>query len=134
MDTSQSTQQTPIALIGKIFTSNLQNKWAEVVIYQADTITFVGSLADAQQHLTPSTKIVKIPEDHLILPGFIDTHMHPLAGGLQLLQCPLEVCSSLKQIQDRLSPFTGKSSKKSEISAKIIFFVQSFFQFRFFLF
>ena len=28
--------------------------------------------------------------------------MHPLAGGLQLLQCPLEICSSLKQIQDKL--------------------------------
>jgi len=28
--------------------------------------------------------------------------MHPLAGGLQLLQCPLEICSSLQQIQNKL--------------------------------
>jgi len=104
MDSKDSKSHNPqkVALFGKIFTSNVQDKWAEALIYEKDLIVYVGNRAGSQQFITDSTTIIELDKDNLVLPGFIDTHMHYLQGGLQLTSHSIEACCSVKELQQQI--------------------------------
>ena len=64
----------------RVYTLDEQVPWADTVVVQDDTIIYVGDAAGAERFLDDSTEVRHL-EGQLLLPGFIDTHVHPLAGG-----------------------------------------------------
>lgn len=54
--------------------------WAEAVAVRGDAIVFVGDAAGAGTFIGPGTMEHDLG-GRLLLPGFIDTHVHPVAGG-----------------------------------------------------
>lgn len=75
-------------LNGKVYTVDEQQVWAEAVAVKNEKIHFVGNNEAATAFAGKNTKIINL-DGKMLLPGFIDTHMHPgavlsLPSGLEL--------------------------------------------------
>ena len=73
---------TDYALInGKIYTVNKDQPWAEAVAIAGDTITYVGGASGLKHHIGLATEVIDL-DGKMVLPGFVEGHMHPVAGGM----------------------------------------------------
>jgi predicted amidohydrolase YtcJ len=61
----------------RIYTAGPQQGMAEALAVQDGKIVFVGSAADAASWIGPQTKVEHLA-GKLVLPGLIDSHIHPL--------------------------------------------------------
>lgn len=64
----------------RAYTLDAERPWAEAVAVRDDRIVYVGDAAGAAQFKGPDTRIYD-GAGKMLLPGFIDAHMHPVAGG-----------------------------------------------------
>lgn len=74
---------------GKVVTMDNQRTVAQAVAVREGSIVYVGSDADVQAYIGSSTKVIELG-GRMLMPGFIDAHLHSLAGGRALLLCDLE--------------------------------------------
>ena len=81
---------------GKIFTVNDKQPTAEAVIIEGNKIVFVGSNDDAHNKIGKDTKVVDL-NGKLMLPGFIDSHLHFISGGNYLLGINLRPAKSSEE-------------------------------------
>ena len=82
---TSSDNQTPeyanLALVNaRVQTMNEDVPLAEAVVVQDDKIVYVGDAAGAAPFIGESTDVRDL-KGQLLLPGFVDTHVHPIAGG-----------------------------------------------------
>ena len=73
---------------GAVYTMDPNRPWAEAVAIREGRIVFVGTIEGAQRFAGRGTRILDLP-GKMVLPGFIDSHAHPLSGGLELGECNL---------------------------------------------
>jgi predicted amidohydrolase YtcJ len=75
-------------------------------------LLYVGSDRGAALHVGPRTKVVDLG-GRLVLPGFVDAHIHPVSGGIELGQCNLndlpDAAAILEKVRrcDALKPGPG---------------------------
>ena len=83
---------------GAVYTLDDKRPWASVIAIHDGRIAFVGEYDETG--LTPYLKDARIIDLHgaMVLPGFHDAHVHPLAGAIRLLQCDLSTAKSLQDI------------------------------------
>jgi predicted amidohydrolase YtcJ len=93
-----------VVLHGKIYTENAQHPWAEAIAISGDKILAVGSDAEIEKLQTKSTKVIDA-KGHLVLPGFVDCHIHFLDGSLSLERVNLEGAKNVAGIQQRLREY-----------------------------
>ena len=65
-------------------------------------IVYVGDDAGAAALVGPRTEVVEL-RGRLLLPGFHDTHVHPLSGGLEQGDCDLNAAESASDVARLLS-------------------------------
>jgi len=97
---------------GSIFTPTSQTStsysWhSELLIHNNHIIAIgrKGSLADYYDFDFSLIPTIKIPNHFLILPGFIDCHIHPIAGSLQKMNCALQKKDTWAQASKYLITF-----------------------------
>lgn len=73
---------------GKVVTMDASRTIAQAVAVRGGRIDFVGSDAQAARHIGPRTQVIELG-GRMLMPGFIDAHLHSLAGGRALLVCDL---------------------------------------------
>ena len=73
---------------GAIYTVDADNPWAEAVAINGKKISFVGDNKNVQSFVSDGTKVVDL-KGKMMLPGFHDSHVHPLDMGLALTRCNL---------------------------------------------
>jgi predicted amidohydrolase YtcJ len=73
---------------GAIHTMDDARTRAEAIAVADGEIVFVGTNAGVERHVGPSTRVVSL-EGKMVLPGFHDSHVHPVTGGIELGQCNL---------------------------------------------
>lgn len=61
----------------RIYTADRERSMAEALAVKGGKIVFVGSAADASSWVGPTTTVERL-DDKLVLPGLIDSHIHPL--------------------------------------------------------
>jgi predicted amidohydrolase YtcJ len=71
-----------------VYTVDAARSWAEAVAVRDGRIAYVGSDRGAAAYVGPRTKVVDLG-GRLVLPGFVDAHIHPVSGGIELGQCDL---------------------------------------------
>ena len=59
----------------RIYTVNARQPWAEALAIGGDKILAVGSAKEIAAYRGPSTKVIDA-QGKLILPGFVDCHIH----------------------------------------------------------
>ncbi|MFC2135062.1 amidohydrolase [Bacteroidota bacterium] len=96
---------------GKIFTCNDKQPWAESVIVSGDKILFVGSDSEANNYFDAETEIINLDGD-LMLPGFIDSHLHFMTGGFSFITVDLSQVRSRDEFQSTILKFL--SDKKQD--------------------
>ncbi|MEE9448688.1 MAG: amidohydrolase family protein, partial [Ignavibacteriaceae bacterium] len=69
---------------GKVFTVNDNQPYAEAVVVEDGLIKFVGSTSKADNFINDQTEVIDL-HGKLMLPGFIDSHLHFTSGGYYLL-------------------------------------------------
>ncbi|OYN74619.1 amidohydrolase [Mycolicibacterium sphagni] len=65
---------------GRIYTVSPAQPWAQAVAVTGNTITYVGDEAGAKALEGPDTHVVDLKGD-LLLPGFVEGHIHPFLGS-----------------------------------------------------
>ena len=73
---------------GAVYTVDAARSWAQAVAVRGDRIVAVGT-DDEVRSLRGSATQVRDLRGRMLLPGFQDAHVHPVSGGVELLQCAL---------------------------------------------
>src|SRR4051794_19148821 len=98
----------------KIYTLNAEQPWAEALAIRGDKVVAVGNEADIEKLQKPNTKMIDAG-GHLVLPGFVDCHVHFLDGSLSLSRVNLEGAKNVADIQQRLRDYAAKHPGKDWI-------------------
>ena len=69
---------------GKIYTVDKNKSWAEAIAVSGNRISFVGTDYEAEAIKKDSREIVDL-KGRMVLPGFIDGHMHIYLAGPERL-------------------------------------------------
>lgn len=88
---------------GVIHTVSADLPGAEAIVITGKDIVFVGSDEDAEAYIGPQTEIVEL-EGHLVLPGLVDAHLHPLGGAVkELYQCNFPFSADPEEIRQTVA-------------------------------
>lgn len=105
-------QQMKKAFInGKIFTVNPSQPYAEAVIIDNNKIVFVGSNKEAETKFDNNTKVFDL-KGRLMIPGFIDNHVHFISGGFYLQGINLRDAKSTAEFKSIIKEYAEKNPGK----------------------
>lgn len=103
--------KTPVAdtvvVHGRVYTLSARQPWAEAVAIRGDKILAVGSDAEVGKLRGAGTKVIDA-QGHLVLPGFVDSHIHFLDGSFSLGRVNLEGAKDPADIQQRLREYAAQ--------------------------
>src|SRR6187549_3497912 len=94
-----------LIVVGKIWTGNSQQPWAEAIAVRGDSIVDVGKENEMKKWIGEKTITNTFKDDQLILPGFIDTHTHFVDGGFRLSSVQLRDAKTKQEFIDRIKKF-----------------------------
>ncbi|MFX0011874.1 MAG: amidohydrolase [Candidatus Hermodarchaeota archaeon] len=95
---------------GPIITMAEENPFIEAVGCKDEKIIAVGNLEDLKSSLGDNYDLVDL-KGNTLLPGFIDSHMHPISFMFLLMNLDLSNVKSLKELQGRLQHAANKRQK-----------------------
>ncbi len=93
-----------VLLNAVVYTVDAARPWAEAVAVKDGKIMSVGSSEEVRRCIGPRTEVMELGGG-LILPGFRDAHIHPILGGMNLLECNLVGCSDLDGYLSRVAAY-----------------------------
>lgn len=96
-----------IIIHGRVYTENPKQPWAQAVAIRGSKIVAVGEDATIEKQRGMGTKVINAG-GKLVLPGFVDCHVHFLEGSLSLTQVNLEGAKDLAEIQARLREYAAQ--------------------------
>jgi predicted amidohydrolase YtcJ len=73
---------------GDVYTVDAARSWANAVAVEDGAIVGVGTDDEVRDLIGDGTEVVDL-HGKLLLPGFQDAHVHPVSGGLDMLQCDM---------------------------------------------
>jgi len=89
---------------GRVWTADPANPWAEAVAVTGDRITAVGSREEIERLRADATRVIDAAGG-LVTPGFIDSHVHFLAGGERLASVQLRDANTPEEFVRRIGEF-----------------------------
>lgn len=95
-----------IYLNGTIFTSDADNNICEAIAFAAGKVLHTGTNLEVKALKGDKTDVIDLA-GKMLMPGIVDSHLHPFWGGLQLSGCNLDyaslsVADTLQFVQDYL--------------------------------
>jgi predicted amidohydrolase YtcJ len=97
---------------GAVYTSDAARSWAEAVAIRGNKIIYVGPNSGVQPLITSATRVIDL-QGKMLLPGFTDSHVHPVSSGMQLNDCALTNISTVPGILEQVKQChaNGKGKK-----------------------
>ena len=92
---------------GRVWTVDKAMPEAQALAVQNGRIMGIGSSAEIRTLAGPSTRIIDLA-GRMLMPGFIDNHVHFLNSGLQLLGIELRSAASEEEFTRRIAEYAGK--------------------------
>jgi predicted amidohydrolase YtcJ len=77
--------ETQIYYDAQVFTAEYDHPYADAVAIRGDRILAVGPLQSVEQAAGPNARKIDL-KGKFLMPGMIDAHAHPIAGGVTLIQ------------------------------------------------
>ncbi len=90
--------------------------WAEAAVVEGDRFTFVGEAEKAAAFAGASAEHVDC-SGGLVLPGFVDGHVHVVMTGAALLKVQLRDAVSLEEIQERIGDWATRNPAAPRVLA-----------------
>lgn len=91
---------------GVVWTADSTKPSAEAIAISGDRIIAVGSSSEIRRLLSPQTRLVDA-RGEMVAPGFIDSHVHFLAGGLNLASVQLRDARTPADFIARIKAFAA---------------------------
>jgi predicted amidohydrolase YtcJ len=95
-----------IVLHGRVYTENPKQPWAQAVAMRGSKIVAVGDDPEIEKMRGMGTKVINAG-GKLVLPGFVDSHIHFFEGSIFLNRLHLEGTKSISEIQQRLRDYAA---------------------------
>ena len=114
---AQEVKPRPANLVlhgGGVYTVDAARSWAEAVAIRAGRIVYVGPNAGLAPWIGPQTRRIDL-HGKMLLPGFHDSHVHLVGGGIELGECDLNGMTKLEEILDALRKFAERNPQKKWI-------------------
>jgi predicted amidohydrolase YtcJ len=96
---------------GRVYTGNSAEPWAEAVAVRDGKIIAVGDEQTIFKVRSAATTVIEAG-GHLVLPGFVDCHVHFIGGSLGLGRVNLAGAKNYSDIQQRLRDYAAKHPGK----------------------
>ncbi len=96
-----------IVVHGRVYTENPQQPWAQAVAIQRGKIVAVGDEPEIERMRGMGTKVINAG-GKLVLPGFVDCHIHFIDGSFSLGRVNLEGAKDPADIQKRLRAYASE--------------------------
>ncbi|HZW58817.1 MAG TPA: amidohydrolase [Woeseiaceae bacterium] len=103
-------QQAPASLVvtgARVWTGDAARPWAEALASRDERIVAVGSAAEIEQLIGDGTEVIRA-DGGLLVPGFIDSHVHFLTGGAGLASVQLREARSADEFRQRIAAFAAE--------------------------
>ena len=97
-----------IIIIIPSYTMNSDQPWAEAIAIQNNKIIFVGNKKEALLYKNNSTLLIEDPNG-MVLPGFIDSHVHLIWGGIEMIECHLHNLETEDQIYNAIKDYIKRN-------------------------
>ncbi len=97
-----------IVLHGRIYTENPKQPWAQAVAIRGSKIVAVGDDPEIERMRGMGTKVINAG-GKLVLPGFVDCHIHFLGGSIKLGWVHLEDAKNLANIRSKLTSYAAQN-------------------------
>jgi predicted amidohydrolase YtcJ len=101
----QGTATERIFFNAKIFTAEPERPYADAIAIRGDKIVAVGNYPEVAKSISANAERVDVHGKSLF-PGFIDSHMHAMAGGMNLISAD---ASDNVETVDKLATFARES-------------------------
>ncbi len=88
----------------RVWTGDSARPWAEAVAVRGENILAVGSAADIGRLVGPGTQLIDA-DGGMLVPGFIDAHVHFLDGGSTIASVQLRDAQSPEEFTRRIAEF-----------------------------
>ena len=95
---SRATVADAIITHARVYTVDANRPWAQAIAIRGDKILAVGTEKEIAAYRGPNTTVINA-QQHLLLPGFIDSHIHFMEGSVLLSQIHLDDTKNLAEIQ-----------------------------------
>ena len=96
-----------IVLHGRVYTENPEQPWAQAVAIYRGKIVAVGDDPEIERRRGIGTKVINAG-GKLVLPGFVDCHIHFIDGSFSLGRVNLEGAKDPADIQKRLREYAAE--------------------------
>lgn len=100
---------TPATLVisdAVIWTGNPQEAWADAIAVAGDRIVAIGTRDEVAPYIGPDTEVV-VATGKMVVPGFIDTHVHFATGGSGLASVQLRDAATPDEFSRRIGDFAS---------------------------
>lgn len=92
-----------------VYTVDSANPRAEAIVIDDGHIVYVGTSDSAQSFVGRTTEVLRLA-GRMVLPGFHDTHVHPVTGGIELGECNLNPALTLDDVRRIVAECVGRDS------------------------
>lgn len=89
----------------QIFTVDNARTWAHALVIKDGKIIYVGEDKPAMAFAGVETKKIAL-QGEMILPGFHDSHIHPIDSGIELSHCRLDDASSKEEVLQTIEKYS----------------------------
>jgi predicted amidohydrolase YtcJ len=108
------TYATLVLFNGKIFTADKENSIHHSLAVRDSRIIYVGTNEGVKEYISSDTKTIDL-EGKLLLPGFIDSHLHLMGAGRLAVKSEKEVdikyCNSIGEVLEKIKAKTNETPK-----------------------
>jgi predicted amidohydrolase YtcJ len=92
----------------RVWTGNPDQPWAEAVAVRGETILAVGTSPEIDRTVADGTEVIDAG-GAMLVPGFIDSHVHFLDGGSTIASVQLRDAATPAEFTRRIANFAAKS-------------------------
>lgn len=89
---------------GGVYTMDAARSWAEALAVRGNRIVYVGTDAGVEKWIGKDTRLIDLA-GRMVLPGFQDSHVHAVGGGIALAQLDLTGVRDREDILRRIREY-----------------------------
>ena len=94
---------TTLAIVSaRVWTGDPRRPWADAVAVAGNRIAVVGSSAEVMKSVSQTTRVVDA-KGQMLVPGFIDAHVHFMSGGFSLTSVQLRDARTREEFIKRIA-------------------------------
>ncbi len=97
-----------IIVNARVYTVNAAQPWAEAVAVRGGRVLAVGTARAVSRHKAAGTSVIDAG-GRLVLPGFMDSHIHFVGGSASLAGVDLAGTRTVEEIQRRIRAFADEN-------------------------